>query len=152
MAKKLGHEYKLFVGDGEVSESFTQIAGQTGLTRDGSTALIDQSSKTTGQIAIQAPGRKTLTITCTGKAELPDANGLERVYAIQKEYPQEPANFQVRVDPFTDPEDDVVFAGSMYVSNFSLDDPDQDNSTFSFQITCADTPTVDGLEPPTTTA
>lgn len=152
MAKKLGHEYKLYIGDGEVSETFTQIAGQTGITRDGSTTLIDQSSKTTGQIAIQAPGRKTLTFTCTGKLEVPDANGIEAVYALQKVYPQVPANFQIRVDPFTDPEDDVVFAGSMYVSNWSDDAPDQDNATYSFQLTCAEAPTIDYLEPPTTTA
>ena len=148
--EKLGQNYRLFVGDGAVTEAFTAVAGQTGLTRDGSTTLIDQSSKTTGQFAIQAPGRKTFTITCSGKVKLPDANGLEEVYAIQKVYPQDPANFQVRLDPFA--ADDVVFASSMYVSNFSMDDPDQDNSTYSFQVTCADTPTVDLLEPADTTA
>lgn len=149
MAKKLGHEYKVFVGDGNTpTEGFTEIAGQTGLTRDGSTNLIDQSSKTTGQIAIQAPGRKTLTFTVTGNTELPDTNGLEAVYEQQKVYPQDPANYQVRVAPFGDT--DVVFQGSMYVSNFSMDDPDQDNSTWSFQITCADPPDIDLLEPATT--
>jgi hypothetical protein len=143
MAKKLGQEYKLFVDNG--SGTKTEIAGQTGLTRDGSTALIDQSSKTTGQIAIQAPGRKTLTITCTGKLEVPDANGIERVYAIQKVYPQVSESFEIRVDPWAS--GDVVFEGEMYVSNWSQDDPDQDNSTYSFQITCADVPNVDLLDP-----
>jgi hypothetical protein len=152
MAKKLGHQYKVFVGDGTTAEEFTQIAGQTGLTRDGSTALIDQSSKTTGQIAIQAPGRKTLTLTVTGKLEVPDASGLEVVYAQQQVYPQVAANYQIRVDPFADDLDDLVFQASMYVSNFSTDDPDQDNSTYSFQLTCAESPTVDLIEPETTTA
>lgn len=152
MAKKLGHEYKLYVGDSATpTEAFAQIAGQTGLTRDGSTALIDQSSKTTGQIAIQAPGRKTLTFTCTGKVEVPDENGLEEVYALQKVYPQAAANWQIRVSPF-DATDDLVFAGSMYISNFSIDDPDQDNSTYSFQLTCAAAPTTDLLTPAETTA
>ncbi len=143
MAKKLGHEYKLFLDDG--GGSFNEIAGQTGLTRDGSTNLIDQSSKTTGQFAIQAPGRKTFTITCPGKVELPDADGLERVHSLQKVYPQVAEDWQVRVSPFTT--DDVVFAGSMYISNFQMDDPDQDNSTYSFQLTCAAAPSVDLLSP-----
>lgn len=143
MGKKLGQEYKLYVGDG--AGGFNQILGQTGLTRDGSTNLIDQSSKTTEQFAIQAPGRKTLTITCPGKLEVPDATGLERVYDLQKAYPQVPEVFQIRRDPFAT--DDVLFECSMYISNFSSDDPDQDNSTYSFQLTPAAAPTVDLLEP-----
>src|SRR5690606_850687 len=103
------------------------------------------SNKTTGQIALQAPGRKTLTITCTGVTTLPDADGLERVYAIQKVYPQVPANFQIRVAPFES--GDVVFEASMYVSNFSQDDPDQQNSTYSFQVTLAAAPSTDLLLP-----
>ena len=143
MAQKLGHEYKLFVDNG--SGTMSEIAGQVGLTRDGSTTLIDQSSKTTGQIALQAPGRKVLTITCTGKVALPDVNGLERVHAIQKVFPQASEAFEIRVSPWAS--GDVVFASEMYVSNFSLDDPDQDNSTYSFQVTSADNPTLDLLAP-----
>ena len=36
----------------------------------------------TGQFAAQAPGRKTLVITVSGKKDLPDPNGLERAYAL----------------------------------------------------------------------
>lgn len=143
MAKKLGHEYKLFIDDG--AGTFNEIAGQTGLTRDGSTELIDQSSKTTGQFAIQAPGRKNFTITCPGKTELPDANGLERVHTLQKAYPQVAETFQIRVSPFAT--GDVVFQADMYISNFSMDDPDQDNSTYTFQLTLATAPATDLLEP-----
>lgn len=141
--ERLGQNYKLFVDDG--AGTLNEIQGQTGLTFDGSTALIDQSSKTTGQIAIQAPGRKTLTITCTGKVVLPDANGLERVHTIEKVYPQVSERFEIREDPHL--VGDIVFAGEMFVSNFSLDHPDQDNSTFSFQLTPAAAPSVDDLSP-----
>lgn len=143
MAKKLGQEYQLFIDDG--AASFNAIAGQTGLTRDGSTELIDQSSKTTGQFSVQAPGRKALSITCPGKVDLPDADGLERVHTLQKAYPQVAETYQIRVDPFGDT--DVVFQADMYISNFSMDDPDQDNSTYSFQLTLAAAPTTDLLEP-----
>ncbi len=142
MARKLGHEYKLYVDNG--SGTFNEVQGQTGLTVDGSTALIDQSAKGTGQFAIQAPARKTLTITCTGKKVLPDTSGLERVYALQQVYPQASEGFQIRTDPFSG--SDVIFAAEMYVSNFSEDNPDQDNATYSFQLTCASAPTTDQLD------
>ncbi len=141
MARKLGHEYKVYVDNG--SGTYNPIDGEVEHNRDGSTALIDQSAKGTGQFAIQAPGRKTLVITVSGKKSLPDSNGLERVYALQKVYPQVAGNFQIRLDPFAG--SDVKFAAAMYVSNFNDASPDQDNATFSFQLTCASAPTTDVL-------
>jgi hypothetical protein len=141
MAKKLGHEYKVYVDNG--SGTFNPIAGEVSHNREGSTTLIDQSAKGTGQIAIQAPGRKTLVITVEGKKDLPDSGGLERVYALQKVYPQVAGNFQIRKDPFAG--GDVIFASSMFISNFNDGAPDQDNATFSFQLTCAAAPTTDNL-------
>lgn len=141
MAKKLGHEYKVYVDNG--SGVFNPIAGEVSHNRDGSTALVDTSSKGTGQFATQAPTRKTFVITVTGKKDLPDTNGLERAYALQKVYPQVAVTWQVRKDPFAG--GDVIFAGSMFVSNFSDESPDVDNASFSFQLTCASAPTTDLL-------
>ena len=141
MAKKLGHEYKVFVDNG--SGTYNAIAGEVEHNRDGSTTLIDQSAKGTGQFAVQTPGRKTLVITVSGKKDLPDPNGLERVYTLQKAYPQTAGNFQVRKDPFTG--SDIIFASSMYVSNFTDGAADQDNASYSFQLTCASSPTTDLL-------
>jgi hypothetical protein len=141
MAKKLGHEYRLYVDNG--SGTFNPVGGEVSFSRDGSTNLIDTSSKGTGQFSTQSPGRKTLVITVNGKKDLPDAGGLERVYALQKVYPQVAANWQIRKDPFAG--GDVIFASSMFVSNFSDDAPDVENATFSFQLTCASAPTTDLL-------
>jgi len=141
MANKLGHEYKLYVANS--GGTFNPVAGEVEHSRDGSTTLIDQSAKGTGQFALQAPGRKTLVITVSGKKNLPDTDGLERIYALQKVYPQVAGSFQIRKDPFAG--GDVIFAGSMYVSNFNDAAPDQDNATFSFQLTCASAPTTDLL-------
>lgn len=138
---KLGHEYKVYVDNG--SGTFNPVQGEVDHNRDGSTNLIDTSAKGTGQFATQAPGRKTLVITVSGKKVLPDTNGLERVYALQKVYPQVAANWQIRKDPFSGSE--VIFAASMFVSNFSDASPDVDNATFSFQLTCASAPTTDLL-------
>jgi len=141
MADKLGHEFKVYVDNG--SGTYNPILGETDHTEDGSTTLIDTSAKGTGQFATQAPGRKTLVITVSGKMKLPDATGLERIYAVQKVYPQVPVNIQIRKDPFSGSE--IVFQASMYVSNFGKASPDVENKTFSFQLTCAAAPTIDLL-------
>lgn len=145
MARKLGQHYRLAVSDAASPEVFTVIAGQTGLSRDGSSNLIDQSSKTTGKYAVQSPGRAQLTLTVTGNVEVPDANGLEAVKALDASDPVPARNFQIQdhsVSPAT-----VIFTCSMYVSNFSTDSPDQDNATYSFTLTAAAQPTVDDLTP-----
>jgi hypothetical protein len=142
---QLGQNFQVAKGDGASPEVFTLIAGQTGLSRGNSTNLIEQSNKTSGQFGIQAPGRKTLSYQVTGIRDLPDANGLEAVYAQQNVYPQVPAIYQVQ-DVSQSPVD-VVFACSMYVSNFAQDDPDQDNGSYSFTLTVAAAPTIDDLTP-----
>lgn len=143
MTQRLGQDYQLFVDDG--AGTFNPVAGQTGLTRDGSTNLINTSSKTTGKYDTQAPGRAALTLTVNGKLDLPDANGFERVSAIEAVYPQQSADFQLREAPFA--VGDVVFQAPMFVSNLNTDFPDQDNATYSFQLTLDGPPTVDDLTP-----
>lgn len=142
-AERLGHEFKLFVDDG--AGVLNEIQGQTGLTRDSSTALINQSHKGTGKFDLQKPGRSAITFTCTGKVVLPDANGLERVHALDAADPVVSERFEIREEPFA--AGDIMFAAEMFVSNFSMDHPDQDNATFSFQLTLAAAPSVDDLSP-----
>jgi predicted secreted protein len=150
MAKKLGHEYKLFVGDGSTAENFSQIAGETGLTFDAPTNFIDTSSKTSGRYGEQTPGRSSLTITASGKLELPDADGLERVNELDATDPKTSGTFQIRVAPFAD--EDVVFQASMFVGNFNRDFSDQDNANWTFSLGLDGPPDVDLLVPADTTA
>jgi len=142
MANRLGHEEKIFVDNG--SGTYTEIAGQTSYDASRPTQFIDQSSKTTGRISLKAPGRQDFTMTVTGKKIVPDANGLERVFALTQVYPQVAGNFQIRVTPFTG--SDVRFQCSMYVGNFKETGPDQDNTTYSFDLTCAAAPSIDTLD------
>jgi hypothetical protein len=139
MGKKLGHEYKMFVDNG--SGVFNPVLGEVSHNREAATGFVDTSSKGSGQFATKKPLRKDLTITVEGKKDLPDPGGLERVYALQKVYPQVAANWQMRRDPFTG--SDIVFAASMNIGNFNDPHPDQENATFSFQLTCDTAPTVD---------
>lgn len=145
MAEELGQNFKLYVGLGTGSpETFTVVAGQKGLTREVATALIDVSSKTSGTYGQQVPGRGTLTINVTGQRVLPDANGLERVYALAQS--RTAANFRI-VNTLPSPTK-IPFQCSMYVANFSQQDDDQQGGTYSFQLTVASTaPTVDDLTP-----
>lgn len=143
---QLGHNFQVARGDAASPEVFTLIAGQTGLDRSAAQELIDQSSKTTGQYAVQAAGRKSLSIQVSGIRELPDASGLEAVYAQWSGATQQTAALFRIVDVSASP-DAVVFEGSMYVSEFSQSDPDQDNSTYSFTLTLALAPTTDDLTP-----
>lgn len=143
MARELGRYFRVYAGDAASPEVFTLVAGQTGLTRDASSNLVDQSNKGDYPYAIQAPGRANFTITCTGKRVLPDASGLELVYTSFKN--QTTRNFKIG-NSVASP---VVYplVGEFYVTSFSQDDPDEDNGSFSFVLTPAAAPTVDDLTP-----
>lgn len=143
MARELGRYFKLYAGNDASPEVFTVVAGQTGLTRDASSNLVDQSNKADYPYAVQAPGRANFTITCTGKRVLPDANGLELIYTAFKN--QTAINCKVG-NTVASP---VVFplVGSFYITSFSQDDQDEDNGTFSFVATPAAAPSVDDLTP-----
>lgn len=142
MARELGRFFKVYVGDGASPEVFTAIAGQEGLDRNAATNLIDQSNKSDNPYAVQAPGRTTLTVSISGKRIIPDAAGLERVYSQFKA--QAATNFRV-VNEEPSP-DLTVLEGSFYISSFSQGDADEDNATYSFDLTVASAPTTDTLD------
>lgn len=142
MARLLGSEYRLFVGDGATpTEAFTLVAGQRDLTIDASTNLIDVSSKETGIYTLQRPGRSAYQISVTGVMVLPDTAGLEAVYAAYKS--RSAVNFEIRDGAFGD--SDVAFAASMNVSNFNRGNPDEAEATYSFDLTLDAAPTTDLL-------
>lgn len=144
MAQLLGNDYKIYVGDGQPTETFDEIRGQTSLEIDDSTDFVDTSSKSTGRIRTQRPARRNLTITVEGKFDLPDANGLERVHALAVADPTVPANFQIRKVPFSAA--DVILAGSFFVGGLPRSMPDQDNATYTITLTPAAIPTTDALD------
>jgi hypothetical protein len=145
MARKLGQNYRLYVGSGASPEVFSVLAGQRSLTRDESTPLIDQSSKETGQYALQTPGRKALTLTVEGILDLPDANGIERLKTASNADPLVPVAIQIQ-DTSVSP-NAVVFECEMYPGNFNMGADDQDNATYSFSLTAESAPSTDDLSP-----
>ncbi len=140
--RMLGEHYKLYVNNG--SGTYNPIAGEVSLQPSRQTNLRDQSAKGDGAYSVQAPGKTQVTISCSGKLQLPDPNGLERIHTMSKNRTAE--TYQIRVDPFAT--DDPVFEASMYVSNMNAPGADDDdNATFSFQLTLAAPPTIDLLTP-----
>ena len=143
MARKLGRYFRFKIGNGSSPETFTEPAGQTGLTLNGATNMIDQSSKDDYPWTIKAPGRSDLSIQVSGKTQLPDASGLEIVYS--NFLAGTAVNCQVCE---TDASPDATrLVASMYISDFSEDGSDEDNRTYSFTATLAATPTTDDLTP-----
>jgi hypothetical protein len=138
MANRLGDDYKLYVDNG--STQYFELAGQTGLTLGGPQDFIEQQAKG-DTYKIRVPGRPDRAVSITGNLRLPDPNGIERAFYLAVN--RTAAIFQIRVRPFTG--SDVVFSASMYAGNFQRDLPDQQNATYSFDLTLNTQPTVDIL-------
>lgn len=138
MARPRGEDYRLYVDNG--SGSYNIVSGQTGATFTNNTPLIDLSAKG-DTYSVKSPGRPDLTIAVKGHMDLPDANGLEKVYAAATA--RSAINVQLRKTPFSG--SDVIFAASMYVSNFGRPLEDQAGADYSFDLTLNTQPTTDSL-------
>jgi hypothetical protein len=140
--RMLGEDYKLFVrSSGGV---YNPIAGEVGLQKASQTNMRDQSAKGDGRYKVQKPGRADVTISWSGKLQVPDPDGIERIKALELSGTAE--NYQIRVTPWDS--DDVIFEASMYSASFEGPGADDDdNALVSFQLTLAAVPTVDRLTP-----
>ena len=139
MAKKLGNDYRLFIGDGGGTEVFTEIAGQQDLSITRQTASIDTSTKDNFPYATQASGLKTLSISFNLIPDLPDAAGYGELETQALATTPVPWNFQVKKSST------VVFEGSMYIGDFNTSFGQNDAVKVTGTLTLADAPTTDAL-------
>lgn len=139
MAQLDGNEYRLRI-ESTTPGTYTEIAGQQGLTMDGSTNLTDISTKSSGAYALQRPGKRTITINCEGLADLPDTTGLSRLISRAQASPQVPTLFRIVKGLST-----VVFEASMYIGNLNTEYPQDGNVAYSFTLTLAAAPVTDSL-------
>lgn len=142
MAKKLGNDYRLFVGDGEAVEDFIEVGGQRDLTIDRNSQEIDIGDKNSAPYNLTKPGNFTLRITCGGVLDLPD-DGYARLDELFKG--QEPGNFQVRTKPYES--EDVVFEGEMNVLSLSASFPRNAEGTWNLALGANKVPDKDELSP-----
>lgn len=144
MAEELGQYQRLYVANAASPFTYTYIAGQRTLTKESQSNMINTSSKTSSVYGQRAPGRADLTITCAGVMALPDAAGIERVYTL---FLTQAAGLFRIMKTLTSPAL-VKFAASMFVSNWQEGMNDQEEATYSFNLTMAGAaPTVDDLTP-----
>ncbi len=146
MTAEVGQNQSLYVANATSPFTFTRIAGQIGLKFNTTPQMIDIASKTSGYLGAKIPGRSDLTIEVSGVIDLPDANGLERVYALIAAAVKVPARFRIcktDVSPIK-----VRFDASLYVSDWQEGRDDQDKATYSFKLTSDGTaPLADDLTP-----
>ena len=139
MAKKLGNDYRLFIGDGGGSEIFTEIAGQQDLSISRQTAQIDTSTKDNFPYGTQAPGLKTLSISFNLIPDLPDADGYGELETQALATTPVPWNFQIKRSST------VVFEGSMYIGDFNTSFGQNDSVKVTGTLVAAEAPTTDAL-------
>lgn len=139
MAKKLGNDYRLFIGDGGGTEVFAEIAGQQDLsvTRQGQT--IDTSTKDNFPYGTAAPGLKSLSIAFNLIPDLPDASGYGELESQALSTSPVPWNFQVKKAST------VVFQCSMYITDFNSSFGQNDAVKVTGTLVAAEAPSIDAL-------
>ena len=143
MAKSLGNGVRLYV-ESTTTGTFNQVKGQTTLSRTRQGQQIDSTTKDDGAYGTSFSGSKSLSIQAGFLLDLPDANGMERLFTLATADPAVPFNIQLRNGALADPAD-VIFKGSVTVLN--LDDGADMNSMASVSMTfgAAAAPVIDML-------
>ena len=140
MAKKLGNNYRLRIGDGAGTEVFTEIAGQQDLSISRNAASIDTSTKDDFPYGTQAAGLRTASISFSLIPSLPDALGYAALETAASS--TDPVNYQI-VD--TANADAVVWEASMYIGDFNTSFGQNDSVKATGTLTLAAAPTTDSL-------
>lgn len=119
MAKLMANDRRIWI-ESATPGTYNEIKGQTGtsINRNGST--IDISSKSDFPYAAQAAGARSGSIPFEIIPDLPDANGYGRLESLANATTSTPFNIEIRRNGSlgADPAD-VLFKGSVYVTDFN---------------------------------
>lgn len=137
MAKKLGNDYRLFIHDG--ASTYTEIAGQQNLSVSRQGQTIDTSTKDNFPYGTAAPGMRSLSIAFELIPNLPDANGYTALETWANSTSPTAKLFQIKTGST------VVFAGSMYCSDFNTSFNQNDAVKATGTLVAASAPTTDVL-------
>jgi predicted secreted protein len=145
MAKKLANDYRLWI-ETAVAGTYAMIKGQQDLSLSRNAQQIDTTSKDDYPYGTSAPGNRQLSISCSIIPDLPDANGYTLLETKALAASPAAVNFQIRRNGSTgaDPAD-VVFKGSMYITDFNDDFSQNAPVKKSFTLVSAAAPTTDVL-------
>lgn len=139
MAKRLGNDYRLYIGDGGGTEVFTEIAGQQNLSISRQAQVIDTSTKDDFPYATQAAGMRSLSIAFALIPDLPDALGYTAFETWANSTTPTAKNFQIKTGST------VVFAGSMRATDFNTSFDQNDSVKATGTLVAAAAPTTDVL-------
>ena len=140
MAQLDGNIYRLRV-ESTTPGTYNEIAGQQGLTYNGSAGTTDTSTKSTGAYATKRANKREITIDFEGLADLHDANGFTRLETLAQANPQVPFNIRIVKGAST-----VVFEGSVMCTDFTKGFPQDGNVSYSASFAIAAAPVTDALQ------
>ena len=145
MAKKLANDYRLWI-DSATPGTFAMIKGQQDISVSRNGATIDTSTKDDFPYGTQAPGLRSLSIPFSIIPDLPDATGYTRLETVALAATSTPVNFQIRKNGSSGAAPaDVVFQGSMYVTDFNSSFGQNDAVKVTGTLVSAAAPTTDLL-------
>lgn len=145
MAKKLGNDYRLWV-ESATPGTYNEVKGGQDLSVNQSGGTIDTSTKDDFPWGTQAPGLRSVSISAAFIPNLPDANGFTRLETLANAASATPVNIQIRkggsagVSP-----GDVVFAGSVYVTDWNQTYGQNDAVKATCTLVAAAAPTTNAL-------
>lgn len=140
MAVKLGNDKQLFV-QSATAGTYNVVKGQGNLTRGQKAATIDISDKNNAPYGLTAPGNFDISLDMAGVMDLPDVNGIERVYTQFKARATE--LFEIRKAPFA--VGDMIWRASCYVTGFDIDEAKDGATTYKMTLGLAAAPSTDTL-------
>lgn len=138
MGTEYGRDWRIKVGDGETSETFSVIAGEQSFDWARTSKEIDETTKDDGIYGSTGFGSQSITISVNGKLKLPDEDGLERLAAVAKTHPPI-CTVEITKGSV------VKFKGSVSVGNFSTTHPDDEVCTWKCDLKNHGAPTTDNL-------
>jgi predicted secreted protein len=144
VAKKLANDYRLWIDGG--AGTYAMIKGQQDLSLSRNAQQIDTTSKDDYPYGTSAPGNRQLSINASIIPDLPDASGYTRLETVANASSPTACNFQIRKNGATgNNTTDVVFTGSMYITDFNDDFGQNAPVKKSFTLVAAAAPTLDVL-------
>lgn len=132
-----GKDYRIFIGDGQQTEGYLPIGGETSFDWKRSSQEQDISDKDGGIYGSTSYGQQKINFSVSGNLKLPDA-GFEAAFDASKASPPE-IDIQVKKGAV------IKFAGRVALGNFSATFPTNGPATYSFDMVNIGAPTTDDL-------
>ncbi|CAD7336117.1 hypothetical protein FIV32_04195 [Sphingomonadales bacterium 58] len=132
-----GKDWRVCIGDGEATEAFTPLGGETTFSFRRSSQEIDVSDKDSGTYGGTSYGQQKITISVSGNLKLPDP-AFKNMFDGSKASPPE-INVQIKKGSV------IKFHGKVGIGNFSSEHPQTGAVTFSCDLSNIGAPIVDDL-------